>query len=160
MRTTIVGWMCGATLGLGLAITQAQAAPMVTALGSMAEPEPLLETVQYYEYGPRRSYGPPPRAYYGSPPRAYGPRYGYGPRPVYRDRSWRRRDDGLAAGLAAGAIGALAIGGLAASGAFDPQPRYAPIAPERRQWCAQRYRSYNPADGTFVGNDGRRRFCG
>ena len=101
---------------------------------------PSVEQVQYY-YAPRRVYVPHRRYYHGG----YGYRRGY-------------RGDGIAVGLAAGAIGALAIGGLAASGAFDPAP--AAIAPPRRQWCADRYRSYNPADGTFIDSRGRTRFCG
>lgn len=32
-------------------------------------------------------------------------------------------------------------------------------ARDRDQSCAQRYRSYDPASGTFVGRDGRRRVC-
>jgi hypothetical protein len=100
-----------------------------------------IEQVQYYYYGPPR--------YYAGP--GYYRHNGY-----YYRRGWR--GNGVAAGVAAGAIGALAIGGLAASGAFDPAPP--PIAPPRRQWCMDRFRSYNPADGTYVDNRGRVRYCG
>jgi hypothetical protein len=145
MRMTFTRSILGALAALAFASTAATAMPAgagVLATKATADIR-LAEQVQYYYSGPRRYYGGP--RYYGRP--------GYG----YR-RGWR--GDGVAAGVAAGAIGALAIGGLAASGAFDPQPRYAPMAPGRKQWCADRYRSYNPEDGTFVGRDGRVRFCG
>lgn len=138
MRMTIAHTVLGAGFGLALAASAAQAMPAGAGAAAMETATPVLvEQVQYY-YGPRRYYG--------------GPRY-YGHR-----RGWR--GDGVAAGVAAGAIGALAIGGLAASGAFDAPPAYAPMAPGRKQWCADRYRSYNPEDGTFVGRDGRVRYCG
>ncbi len=168
MRSTIIKALIGGMFGAALMGASAGAAPIgagvtETATAASALSPLAAEPVQYVYTGPRRVYGGGP--YYGRP--GYGrpvygrPVYGrpyYGGRPGYYRRGYR--GDGVAAGVAAGALGALAIGGLAASGAFDPQPQYAPMAPERRQWCAQRYRSYNPADGTFVGNDGRRRFCG
>jgi BA14K-like protein len=33
------------------------------------------------------------------------------------------------------------------------------MAPERESYCAQRYRSYDPQSGTFIGRDGRRYPC-
>jgi hypothetical protein len=145
MRMTLSHSILAALGALALASTTASALPAVTGAAPVQafvqDQQPVQ--VQYYYRGPRR--------YYGG-----GPRY------AYRGGYYRRgyRGDGVAAGVAAGAIGALAIGGLAASGAFDPGPRYAPMAPSRKQWCADRYRSYNPEDGTFVGRDGRVRFCG
>jgi len=72
----------------------------------------------------------------------------------YRDRHRDRDRDnnaGAAAlfGLAAGAIigGALSQG--ASSSAYDANDRY----------CAQRYRSYDPASNSFMGYDGRRHSC-
>ncbi len=145
MRMTLSHSILAALGALALASTTASALPAVAGAAPMqvlAQDQQPVQ-VQYYYRGPRRVYGG-------------GPRY------AYRGGYYRRgyRGDGVAAGLAAGAIGALAIGGLAASGAFDPGPRYAPMAPGRKQWCADRYRSYNPEDGTFVGRDGRVRFCG
>lgn len=152
MRMTIRNTLLGALGAFALATTAASAMPLAS---GTAATQPLAQAdqtlhVQYYYAGPRRVYAGPRRVY-------VGPRYGYRGGGYYR-RGYR--GDGVAAGLAAGAIGALAIGGLAASGAFDPGPRYAPMAPGRKQWCADRYRSYDPVDGTFVGNDGRVRFCG
>jgi hypothetical protein len=142
MRMTFTHSILGAAFALALAASGAAAAPAGAGASEMerASTPGLTEQVQYY-YGPRRYYGGP--RYYG---RGY---YGRG-----------YRGDGVAAGVAAGALGALAIGGLAASGAFDAPPAYAPMAPGRKQWCADRYRSYNPEDGTFVGRDGRVRYCG
>jgi hypothetical protein len=145
MRVTSTLSVLGAVFGLALAASGAQAMPVGAGAFAMdkAAATGLTEQVQYYYYGPPRRYA--------------GPGYYYN-RGYYYQRGWR--GDGVAAGVAAGALGALAIGGLAASGAFDPQPRMAPMAPGRKQWCADRYRSYNPEDGTFVGRDGRVRFCG
>jgi hypothetical protein len=145
MRLTSALALLGTIFGLTLGPSGVQALPVGAGASSMAQAAGpgVTRQVQYYYSGPRRYYGGP--RYYGRP--GYGYRRGY-------------RGDGIAAGVAAGAIGALAIGGLAASGAFDPQPRLAPIAPARRQWCADRYHSYNPEDGTFVGRDGRVRYCG
>jgi hypothetical protein len=100
-----------------------------------------VEQVQYY--------------YYGAPRRYYAPGY-YRHGGHYYRRGWR--GDGVAAGVAAGAVGALALGALA-SGAFS-EPAYAPIAPPRRQWCMDRFRSYNPATGTYIDSKGRTRYCG
>ncbi|MGB3811921.1 MAG: BA14K family protein [Shinella sp.] len=46
---------------------------------------------------------------------------------------------------------------------YRRQPVYAPsYEPWTQSWydyCAQRYRSFNPQSGTFVGYDGREHFC-
>jgi hypothetical protein len=83
---------------------------------------------------------------------------------------WRGGHDwwsGPAAGLAAGAI----IGGAVAASqpyySYDYDPGYyaAPggyvaAAPDRDiAYCAQRYRSYDPASGTYLGYDGLRHPC-
>jgi hypothetical protein len=48
-------------------------------------------------------------------------------------------------------------------GAFAPVPSDAYAAMDRIEpgasSCARRYRSYNPASGTFLGYDGRRHVC-
>jgi hypothetical protein len=41
---------------------------------------------------------------------------------------------------------------------FGSNP-YADVAEAGNASCAQRYRSYDPASGTFVGRDGRRHAC-
>lgn len=152
MRGDILVWIGTAGLAIGLS-AGASASPMgaaaqAGAVSMMIEAMP----VQYFGHAPRhRQVAPVYRRHVGP---GYRPHGGYYYHP--HRRGWR--GDGVAAGVAAGALGALAIGGLAASGAFDPAP--APIAPARRQWCMDRYRSYNPVDGTFIDNRGRVRFCG
>ena len=130
-----------------------------------------IETVQWN--GPRPGYAPGRRAYRGGP--AYGGRRGYYGRPGYYGRGYGYRrgvDPGAAAaagivGLAAGAI----IGGALSQPRVVEQPVYgapvygAPVygapgygaSPE--DYCAQRYRSYDPASGTFLGYDGLRYPC-
>ncbi|HAO41457.1 MAG TPA: BA14K family protein, partial [Afipia sp.] len=54
---------------------------------------------------------------------------------------------GVGIGLAAGAI----IGGAIASSQAQAQQNAA--------YCAQRYRSYDPASGTYLNNDGNRYPC-
>lgn len=94
-----------------------------------------------YGYGPRRGY--------------YGPRYGYG----YGYPRYYRRNNGAAigAGIAGLAAGAL-IGGAIASQQAQAAPAYGYQDPNV-SYCIQRYRSYDPASGTYLGNDGLRHPC-
>jgi hypothetical protein len=90
------------------------------------------ENVQYYRGG------------------GYGRGYGYGG--GYR-RGYGHRGGGngaLIGGLAAGAI----IGGAIAAGAASNAQ-----AQQNANYCAQRYRSYDPASGTYLNNDGNRYPC-
>ena len=65
------------------------------------------------------------------------------------------------AGLAAGAL----IGGAIANSEAGPVPPGVPVGnvygrdPNDVQYCASRYRSYDPASGTFLANDGMRYSC-
>lgn len=86
----------------------------------------------------------------------YGYRGGY-----YRHGGWGW--GGAAAGLAAGAI----IGGAIAAnsapyyygpGYYAPPPGYA-VDENAVAYCSQRYKSYDPASGTFLGYDGLRHPC-
>jgi hypothetical protein len=149
-------------LTLMISAATALLAPVLGAPARAAErPDPLaaIEGSRQADYaqwrpgwhgGPRYGYG----AGYGAGPRyGYGPGYGYGPRyGGYYGRPYYRRDYGGAAaagvlGLATGAI----IGGAIAS--QQAAPVYA--APSgNAAYCAQRYRSYNPATGTYRGYDG------
>jgi hypothetical protein len=74
----------------------------------------------------------------------YGPRYGYG-------RGYHRGPGAGAVigGLAAGAI----IGGAIAASQANA------AAQQNTAYCSQRYRSYDPASGTYLNNDGNRYPC-
>lgn len=76
------------------------------------------------------------RGYYGHG--YYGPGYGGGA-------------GALIGGLAAGAI----VGGAIAAG----QANAAAAAQQNAAYCAQRFRSYDPASGTYLGTDGYRHPC-
>ena len=98
--------------------------------------------------------------------RRYGYRGGYGR--GYYGRGYRRGYGGAAvgagiAGLAAGALIGGAIASQAAPvGAYGPG---APVGnvyghdPQAVQYCASRYRSYDPGSGTFLASDGNRYAC-
>ena len=92
------------------------------------------------------------RGYYAQP-RYYSDRY-YG-RPYYYRRD---RGNAAAAGIAGLAAGAL-IGGAIASQQAQAAPQYAVPDQNAVAYCAQRYRSYDPASGTYLGYDGVRRSC-
>ena len=110
----------------------AMAAPVMNQ-ASVAHAVPSsTENVQYYRGG------------------GYGRGYGYGG--GYR-RGYGRGGGGngaLIGGLAAGAI----IGGAIAAGAASNAQ-----AQQNANYCAQRYRSYDPASGTYLNNDGNRYAC-
>lgn len=103
-------------------------------------------------------------------------------------RRHHRHDDAVAAGIAGLAVGAI-IGGLASQPSrvyvdppyrpayrvYRPYPVYQPprydyrpaytyrgLEPWTPAWyraCSQRYRSFDPSTGTYLGYDGRRHFC-
>ncbi len=77
-----------------------------------------------------------------------------------------RRNNGAA--VAAGVLGGLALGAVIAGAASAPPPGYyAPPAayappPPPGDWyayCASKYRSFDPASGTYLGYDGLRHPC-
>jgi len=81
---------------------------------------------------------------------------------------WRGRGGwGRGAGIGAGIIGGAIIGGMLAAPyyAADPYygydgPYYAPgYGGNAVAYCMQRFRSYDPASGTYVGFDGLRHSC-
>jgi hypothetical protein len=84
--------------------------------------------------------------------------YGYG----YPGYYGYRRNNGAA--VAAGVIGGLALGAVIAGAAAAPPPPayYAPPPPPGGDWyayCASKYRSFDPASGTYLGYDGLRHPC-
>lgn len=115
----------------------ATSAPLMSQPNLAASLPSAAETVQYRRGGFRGGYRGGFRG---------GPRYGYG-------GGYRRGYGGggaLLGGLAAGAI----IGGAIAA---SQAPAYA--VGGGSSYCAQRYRSYDPASGTYLNNDGNRYPC-
>lgn len=104
---------------------------------------------------------PLPQAEQAYPNESYAQYYRRGYRPYYRDRYYYRRDNGAAvaagvAGLAAGALIAGAIASQAQPAA--PQPPGI-VDPQVAAYCARKYRSYDPASGTFLASNGMRYVC-
>jgi hypothetical protein len=71
-----------------------------------------------------------------------------------REEFWPGQVAGDVVGGAIGTAGAIAT---APFRALDGNPSYA-MGPDMT-YCAQRYRSFDPASGTFMGYDGRRHPC-
>lgn len=138
--------------------------PAVAAANGMSTGEPGTD-VQQVQY--RR--GPPPGWRGGGPARGWrgpgwrgpgyynngwggpgwrGPGY-YGPR--YYNYGYNNNGGAVAAGV----IGGLALGAIAAGAANAAnQNQGNPVA-----YCAQKYRSYDPQSGTYLGYDGLRHSC-
>jgi hypothetical protein len=70
----------------------------------------------------------------------YGHHHGYGHRGGY--------------GTGAAVIGGLAAGAIIGGAIANSQAQQSGVS-----YCSQRYRSYDPASGTYLGNDGRRHAC-
>jgi hypothetical protein len=91
---------------------------------------------------------PKPHGPYPHKPHHHGHKHGYG------KHGWGYGAAG-AAGLVAGAL-------IASSLAQQPQVVYASPPAYSGEWyayCAQRYRSFDAATGTYMGLDGIRRVC-
>jgi hypothetical protein len=152
MAKAFMTTLAAAAFGSALALTgtSGASAETVRAAGAAAAPqvgEPLASYAQFRR-GHRTRVGR--GGYYGRP-------YHYGHR-------------GSGAGVAAGMIGGLAagaiIGGAIASqqaqampGTVYVQPGYAQPGSDAVAYCMQRYRSYDPQSGTFLGYDGMRHAC-
>jgi hypothetical protein len=106
---------------------------------------------------------PAPQIDTAYPNESYAQYYRRGYRPYYRDRYYYRRDNGAAvaagvAGLAAGALIAGAIASQAQAQPVAPQPPGI-VDPQVAAYCARKYRSYDPATGTFLATNGMRYVC-
>lgn len=133
--------IAAAALAGGLLAAPASAAPLAPASAAVASAgsASLVEQVQYRRY--------------------YGPRYGYyGPRYRYN------RGAAVGAGIAAGALGALAAGALLAPGPVYAEPVPPPrvyVEPDADAiaYCSRRFRTYDPETGTYIGSGGVVRSC-
>ena len=108
----------------------AVSAPLINQPGVAKSVPSATENVQYYRHG-------------------YGHRGGYGYRGGYGHRGGNGNAGALLGGLAAGAI----IGGAIAASQANA------AAQQNAAYCSQRYRSYDPASGTYLNNNGNRYPC-
>jgi hypothetical protein len=132
--------VAGTMLACG-AVAPASAEPIRGDIGSrvLSGSNTTIAFTQFRGYGRHGFRG---RGYYG---RGY-----YG-------RRYHRRGYGagaLVGGLAAGAL----IGGAIASQA-QPAPVYGAPSGDAMSYCVQRFKSYDPASGTYLGYDGQRHPC-
>ena len=74
---------------------------------------------------------------------------------------WRGRGWGRGAGVGAGIIGGAILGGMLAAPYYAYEgPYYGPgYGGNAVAYCMQRFRSYDPGSGTYVGYDGLRHPC-
>ncbi|NIX77619.1 BA14K family protein [Microvirga terricola] len=81
----------------------------------------------------------------------------------YPRHYYYRRDNGaaVAAGVAGVAAGALIAGAIANQAAAAPAapPPPGTVSPSVAAYCARKYRSYDPATGTFLAHNGMRYVC-
>ncbi|MCG7394155.1 BA14K family protein [Microvirga sp. ACRRW] len=98
------------------------------------------------------------RAY---PNEGYTQYYRRGYRPYYGHRHYRRYDGGsaLAAGAVGLAAGALIGSAIASQAQAAPPPPPGTVDPQLAAYCARKYRSYDPASGTFLSTNGMRYVC-
>jgi hypothetical protein len=142
-KSLCAGLLASASMAIGSLPASAQASPLAQIAGQIERGEVATSYAQWRHRGFRG--------------RGYGHRGFYGPR-HYRGGYYRRRGVGAGAligGLAAGAL----IGGAIASQAA-PAPVYgAPVGDDATAYCLQRFKSYDPASGTYLGYDGQRHPC-
>jgi hypothetical protein len=138
-------------------IAPAEAAMPLPAAPAVAATSDVTN-VQYYRHwrGGPGYYGPRP-GYYGRPGYYSGYRgYRYH-RPGYRFH------EGYWYPLAAFGAGAIIGGAVAAPRYVEPAPapvyRATNVSARHQQWCATRYRSYDPYSNTFQPYNGPRRTC-
>jgi hypothetical protein len=75
------------------------------------------------------------------------------------DNGWNNNSGFWPGDVAAGVVGgAVGTAGAIARAPFRSGSSYAAMDGDA-SYCAQRYRSYDPASGTYLGRDGRRHVC-
>lgn len=158
MRKFFMAVAATAALGaFGLApasASEVQTAPVNELVAAIQNGTVNTDYVQY-----RRYYRGSPRVverrvYRGSP--RYVERRYYPNRRYYGDRRYYRRDRGNS--LAAGALG-LATGAIIGGALAQSQAQAAPAYNQNHAYCSQRFKSYDPRTGTYLGYDGDRHPC-
>lgn len=144
MRASLLGIPAAAAAALAFSLAGATAAPIAPASGAGVQGA-KVETVQW-RHGHRGWHG--------------GHRGGWrGGRGWHGHRGgWHRGGAGVAAGIAGLAAGAL-IGSAIANqpgAVYEDEPVYGGNA---AAYCAQRFKSWDPATGTYLGYDGYRHPC-
>jgi hypothetical protein len=123
-----------------------------TALLSATIASPVL--AQDGAMGPGYRYGQPAPTYYNQ---GYQDQRGYWHDDEgYRDNGFAPLD--AAAGVVDGAVNTAGAIATAPFRAMEGDGSYARMQGDA-SYCAQRYRSYDPQSGTFMGYDGRRHPC-
>ena len=149
MRKVTMAALAAAGLGsAALFAVPAEAQPVQESAALAALRNDRLQT-SYVQWRRGPYYGRPyyGRPYYGRP--YYGRPYGY----YYRRDNWGNAAAAGALGLATGAI----IGGAIAQ--QQQAPVYAAPNQSAVAYCARRFKSYDPASGTYLGYDGLRHSC-
>jgi len=85
----------------------------------------------------------------------------------YYRGGYYRGHRGNGGAIAAGVLGGLALGAIAAGAAnaappptyYAPQPVYGGGGSDWIAYCSSKYRSFDPASGTYLGYDGLRHPC-
>lgn len=138
MRQRFAPVLLAATLGAAVTtMTASPSAAQIIQPHALAVPagEHAVTPIQYRRYGSRGYRG----GYRG---RSY--RGGY--RPYYRDPG---------AAIALGIVSGALIGGMLAA----PPARSYYVEDDAVAYCMRRFRSYDPASGTYLGYDGLRHPC-
>ncbi|MGR7995061.1 MULTISPECIES: BA14K family protein [unclassified Xanthobacter] len=142
--TLVAGLSAG---GVTMSASQAVAQGLASGMATMGDRQADVTQVQgpppgRYRPGPRPGWNRPP------PPPPHG-RWG---NPYWRNGGWYYRNNS-GAWIAAGVAG-IALGAAAAAAAQNAQNQRDAVA-----YCMQRYRSYDPRTGTYLGYDGYRHPC-
>jgi len=146
MSYPVLTLAAGIALAAGIgSVDVASAAPVTNALAMKNAVPAQVETVQWRWWGPGLGFlaGAAIGTALAAPYYGYGPYYyGYGPGPYY---------------AAPYPAPYYAAPGYPAA----PGPGYAAAAPGGggAAYCAQRFKSYNPRTGTYLGTDGARHPC-
>ena len=75
------------------------------------------------------------------------------------DRDFPADVRAVAAGVAGVAAGALIAGAIANQAQPAAPPPPGTVDPQTAAYCARKYRSYDPATGTFLATNGMRYVC-